>query len=118
MSKDTIFPSLKLSPNEKDALLEIKERLLDFFNKRIETIVLFGSKARGTALPYSDIDLLVLLDKEDFKSWEKIQEFSSKLSLKHDVFLSVKVMDKRHFQYLRSIQTGFALNLEKEGVKI
>lgn len=118
MTKRFSFSALKLNPKEKTALLEFKRALLEHFKKRVETIVLFGSKAREPALPSSDIDLLVLLDKEDFKIWEKIQEFSSSLSLKYNVFLSVKVMDKEHFEYLRSLQTGFMRNLEKEGVEI
>jgi predicted nucleotidyltransferase len=118
MTKRFNFSSLKLKPEEKAALLELKEALLERFKKRVETVVLFGSKAGGAALPSSDLDVLVLLDKEDLRSWEKIQGLSSNLSLKYNVFLSVKVMGHEHFDYLRSLQTGFITNVEKEGVEI
>ena len=48
---------------DRDKLLaRIKAGLEDAFGGRFRGLVLFGSEARGTARPDSDIDLLVLLD--------------------------------------------------------
>ena len=41
-----------------ETLLQVKERLVDGFAP--ERIILFGSQARGTADPRSDIDILVV----------------------------------------------------------
>jgi predicted nucleotidyltransferase len=43
-------------------LFRIREALADAFGDRLRGVVLFGSQARGEALPDSDIDLLVLLE--------------------------------------------------------
>jgi len=43
-------------------LTTIRQRLADAHGSRLRGVVLYGSTARGDALPDSDIDLLVLLD--------------------------------------------------------
>ena len=43
-------------------LAEIKARLATVFGDRLRGVVLYGSEARGTAQPDSDIDVLVLLE--------------------------------------------------------
>jgi predicted nucleotidyltransferase len=40
----------------------VKSALQDAFGPRLRGVILYGSEARGTAQPDSDIDLLVLLD--------------------------------------------------------
>ena len=46
----------------EELLKEIKARLTAVHGKRLRSVVLYGSEARGTAGPDSDIDVLVLLD--------------------------------------------------------
>jgi predicted nucleotidyltransferase len=46
----------------EDILKEIKCRLSKAHGKRLRGAVLYGSEARGTAGPDSDIDVLVLLE--------------------------------------------------------
>ena len=48
---------------ERSELLKrVKSILQEAFGPRLRSVVLYGSEARGTADPDSDIDLLVLLD--------------------------------------------------------
>ena len=47
--------------NRDELLNEVRSRLETAFHARLRGIVLYGSEARGTARPDSDIDLLVLL---------------------------------------------------------
>ena len=46
----------------EEVLKEIKTRLSKAHGKRLLGVVLYGSEARGTAGPDSDIDVLVLLE--------------------------------------------------------
>ncbi|HEX4159326.1 MAG TPA: nucleotidyltransferase domain-containing protein [Rhizomicrobium sp.] len=50
----------------------VAERLMPF--PEIEKIVLFGSRARGDAMPRSDIDLAVACPRADAKVWSDIVE--------------------------------------------
>ena len=45
-----------------ELLRRVKAALQDAFGPRLRGVILYGSEARGTAEPDSDIDLLVLLD--------------------------------------------------------
>ncbi|MEZ0325994.1 MAG: nucleotidyltransferase domain-containing protein [Fimbriimonas sp.] len=49
-------------PDEQQVLIEIRERLQRTF--RIRDIVLFGSRAKGTARTDSDFDVLVIADSD------------------------------------------------------
>ncbi|MBE3097065.1 MAG: nucleotidyltransferase domain-containing protein [Planctomycetes bacterium] len=45
-----------------ELLRRVKSILQDAFGPRLRGVILYGSEARGTAEPDSDIDLLVLLE--------------------------------------------------------
>lgn len=45
-----------------DLLSSLKYLLSERFGRRFRSVILFGSEARGTAAPDSDIDILVLLE--------------------------------------------------------
>lgn len=107
-----------LSKIEEEAVNEFIKRLVSECKNQVQLVRLFGSKARGDFSKTSDIDILVVVDKDELEVWDRIQEISSATSLKHNIFLSVKVMDTSHFSLLRSVQTGFILNIEREGVDL
>jgi predicted nucleotidyltransferase len=45
----------------QDVLAQVRPRLQEVFGARLHNVVLYGSEARGEAMPDSDIDLMVLL---------------------------------------------------------
>ena len=45
-----------------ELLRQVKSRLQEAFGDRLRGVILYGSEARGTAEPDSDIDFLVLLE--------------------------------------------------------
>lgn len=80
-----IMTQLNLKGHEKKALQELKEGLTEKFPE--VKIILYGSKARGDSETFSDIDVLVLLDREvnnsleDVEVWlKKAQEFLHKMN--------------------------------------
>ena len=81
------------------------------------TAILFGSEARGDARPDSDIDILILLDKEKITLSDR-QEVTFPLydiELENDVIISPKVFSKKQWESTLSI-TPFYHNVMKEGV--
>lgn len=60
--------------------LEYKELLDDFvnlvqhtFGEQVVSIILYGSVARGTAKPNSDVDLLLILKEAPSQYWKRLQ---------------------------------------------
>ena len=58
----------------------------------IEVIILFGSEARGDDRPDSDIDILVITSREDFRLREYLTGLAFDLLMQTGERLSVKVL--------------------------
>lgn len=54
-----------------ELLKQVKSRLQEAFGNRLRGVILYGSEARGTAEPDSDIDFLVLLEGP-MEYWEEV----------------------------------------------
>ena len=80
--------------------------------------ILYGSRARGTAGPESDWDILILLDKEriEVTDHDKIVYPLFELGWQLDQKISVKLYTKKGWTS-RSF-TPFYKNIEKEGIKL
>lgn len=113
--KDTRRP-VAVPPSLKPILGETEAALRRIYGDRYHGLVLFGSQARGKAVPGSDIDLVLLL-KESSGSGER-RRYSravAELSLRHDTVISLVPMAIDEF---RSGRTPFLLNVRREGVPL
>jgi predicted nucleotidyltransferase len=73
--------------------------------EKIESVALFGSKARGDSQRGSDIDVLVILSEEDRELRREILRQAARFSLDHDVLLSPRVIGAERWERMR----GFSL---------
>jgi len=80
-----MLQSASLSLNDKQAIDELKKRLLSHF--AIIEMKIFGSKARGDSTPDSDIDLMIKLDERDYKVESEIFSIIYDINLEYDVFI-------------------------------
>jgi predicted nucleotidyltransferase len=84
---------------------------------QLETVILFGSHARGEARTDSDIDVLVVV-RDEFDYGDLIRRTSaivSALSLEYDVVISRAFTSRQRFDQERS---PFFLNVRREGVTV
>lgn len=99
-------------------LRELKKELLRTYGgENVESIILYGSRARGDARDDSDIDILVVL-KKDFNYSEMLRRSSklvSSLSLENDVVISRAFVTKAQYE---TMQVPFLMNVRREGVLV
>lgn len=87
-------------------------------SSQVKELTLFGSRARGDSRRNSDIDVLVLVNRENLKNWEKIQTLSALVSLKFDVVLSALVMDAKRYKTHSQLKTLLFRNISRDGIRL
>ena len=107
-----------LEKQEEKALKRFQEILTQQFGSEISSIRLFGSKARGDSHAKSDIDILVVTQKDDWRLKERIGKVATAILLDYGVYLSLKVMGQAFQQKLLYVGSPFMRNVMSEGVAL
>ncbi len=116
IDSDAIGGPYAASSRLQTILGETEATLRGIYGDRFLGLVLFGSHARGTAAPGSDIDLVLLLgDYEGARERRHYSAAIADLSLRYDTVISVVPMGIDEY---RSGKTPFLLNVRKEGVSL
>ncbi|RMH10307.1 MAG: nucleotidyltransferase domain-containing protein [Armatimonadetes bacterium] len=95
----------------------IKTHLFQRFGAGVDSILLYGSHARGEASTESDIDLLVLIHDTLNPSTVRasLSELIFDILLEQGELISVIVLPKRYYEANASV---FLHNVRKEAIKI
>ena len=103
-----------LTESDQRTAEELRARLLAHREGRIRRVILYGSRARGTASPDSDFDLLVV-EAEPVSKREEIQRLRRAV---HDLPypVDVWVMGEREFEETKDIIGGLVYPAHKYGV--
>jgi len=105
---------------------EMKKELLEKIKAadRIDRIILFGSEAAGTAGPGSDIDLIVVLDRdtspENFRessaNYLQISRAIREIEKKHPIDLLVYT--RPEFEKIKASGSIFVRRVLREGIEL
>lgn len=79
---------------------------------------LFGSVARGTFTPQSDIDILVIVQDDEKASREVIIDLAVDINLQYDVVISPVVMSAERFSRPLFQETYFYKSIQEEGISL
>ena len=90
------------------------KRVLDTYRTRIESIILFGSVARGEAKEDSDIDILVIWKGDEAEGWRALTGLAFDVLLDKGEYISVKVIGVEDLKG----ENPFIRNVMREGIKI
>ena len=97
-------------------LAEFRNGLQEIYGDRLERVVLFGSRAQGTAAEGSDVDVLIVLDRCGSPTLEikRTSNLAYDLSLKYNVVISRVFVSKKYADAAGALQ----INVRKNGVQI
>lgn len=106
-----------MKQKDKQALSEFKERIKKEFPEA--NFILFGSKISGQDNEFSDIDVLVLLDKQiDTFLERRIFNIGFEVGLKHNVVFGIIAEEKTFWNSDLAKAMPFYQNVAKEGLII
>jgi predicted nucleotidyltransferase len=111
------LPSL-LSPNERQAVAKFLEILQQHHPERVLQTVLFGSKARGDSRPWSDIDILIIVDQDDWQFSHVISTIAARVSLEYDVLIGPRVIGQERWERMKQHRFGLYRNIVAEGIPL
>lgn len=106
-----------LQPRLRQVLTEYRERLRELLGAELDSVVLYGSQARGDATEASDIDVLCIM-KKPFDYGDMILrtgEASAAISLHYDVVISTAFVTRTDYE---SRHTPFLMNVRREAVPV
>lgn len=108
------FPTLDL--NEREAILEFAKGLRQRFGSMIKEIIFFGSKVRGNADKYSDIDIIIVLTKLSWEIKKTISELAAEENIKYDVLISTVRYDVNTWENPVIKLSPFGRAVRNEGI--
>jgi predicted nucleotidyltransferase len=101
---------------EDDAVLKRFTASLTGYRAHIRKIVLFGSRARGDERPWSDYDLLILVDHRDQSLVDGIYDQVVSIQADTGCDLSLKIMSEAEWERRRQGKSSFVANVQREGI--
>jgi predicted nucleotidyltransferase len=98
---------------------ELKQILVNKFDKDINDVILFGSQLNGTAHKDSDIDVLIILNSDyNWKKKKEINNLCYEIDLKYDVFIDAQIISLNELQNSIRGKHPIFINAIKEGYHV
>jgi predicted nucleotidyltransferase len=99
----------------RKVLNEFREEIEKLYSKRLKSIILYGSWARGDATEESDIDVLIVLEGKVIpgKEIDRMIDVITKINLKYGVLISVYPVSEEDYS---TINSPLLINVRREGV--
>ena len=111
-----LHEGMKIQKRFQEPVREFVKVALEKYGEKIESIILFGSVARGEAKEDSDIDILIVTKNEDFRLRRALIGIAFDIQLQTEENISVKALSKNEFEGRRNF--SFLRNVISEGVKV
>ena len=95
---------------------ELVEGLLSVLGSKVNTIILYGSTAKGTATAESDVDIAILVNSTlDTEEDDRLNDFIVDMNLKYDTVFSVIDLTEADFKKWGNV-VPFYKNVADEGI--
>lgn len=107
---------LKLTENEKAAVLRFKEVLMGKYS--ILDFCIFGSKARGEASLESDIDIMIEIDDNRPGIASEIRDLAFEINLEYDCLITTTIFSKKELEEGPLSESPLYKSIEMEGMRV
>ncbi len=103
---------------DQQAIAALVTRLQQTHGRVLVSLTLFGSKARGDDTPDSDIDVLVLVNADDWHIRYEIRILGSRLSLNHEVLFNLYVLTEERWAWMQGINHPLYRQILQDGIPL
>jgi len=107
-----------LQPKEEAAVGECVNQLMSHLDGRLVEVYLFGSKARGDFTPDSDLDLLIVLEADDWETKDKVRFVAADVSLEYDVLINTHILSRARWEEMARQQATLWREVQRDGVPL
>ncbi|MBR1628321.1 MAG: nucleotidyltransferase domain-containing protein [Lachnospiraceae bacterium] len=94
---------------------EISKSVRDIYGDNLVSVIVYGSVARNTATEESDIDVAIMVKKDDADMYDKWLDVVVKLDLEYDQVITTSLIEEKKFDEWKDIMPYYK-NIQKEGV--
>jgi len=107
-----------LTPAESAAIDEFLAGVRSLLPDDLREVRLFGSRARGTGTPESDVDLALVVTPTGRARRHEVYDLAFDVGLRHGVQLAPLVLTEPMLQMLRARERSIAVALDREGITL
>ena len=107
-----------LDPVEQHALAEFVQRLRNRFDGGLYSALLFGSRARGEGSPGSDLDVLVVVESNDWRIHKEIRYLAADICYKYALDLSPRVWSVEHLREMEQLRSHLVQNIQQDSISL
>jgi predicted nucleotidyltransferase len=107
---------MPILPNEKKALDVLKAALKE--NYKLLDFKIYGSKAKGTDLPDSDLDVMIALDEHSPAIESQIDDLIFDINLKYDCFIMAIYFSRQELEVGSLSESPIYKKIQQEGISL
>ena len=107
---------MPILPNEKKALNTLKSILLQ--NYGVLDLKIYGSKARGTDVQDSDLDIMIVLEENTPRIESQIDDLIFDINLKHDCFITALYFSRKELEAGSLAESPIYKKILQEGISL
>ncbi len=109
---------MNIQERYREPIAEFVRKVLERYEKNIESIILFGSVARGESKEDSDVDVLVIWKGNKLEGWDVLEDIAMDILLEYGQLISIKIIYPQEYFGMLNIGSSFIQNIKREGVVI
>ena len=107
---------MAISPNEKEALKTLKARLLDSY--RVLDLRIYGSKARGTDVEDSDLDIMIVIEDHSSSVESEIDDLVFEINLQYDCLITPLIFTRDELEGGPLAESPIYRKIQQEGISL
>ena len=107
-----------LTEAEQQVASEFVRRVRQRLDGQLVSAVLFGSRARGEAAAYSDMDVLVVVTDPGLEERKMIHHLAVEICLEFGIYPSTRVWSSEQWRLVQKRRTMLYRNIYRDGIDL